>query len=106
MQVKFRFIFGAWLVLSGSVPPTQAEPVFKTRQAFAAHKRVDKLITPDSFKLDPLLGKDLKIEVWATSPLLFSPIAMDMDEQGRMWVTEGLDFSHHPDRQLRVAGGQ
>ena len=106
MQVKFRFIFGAWLVLSGSVSPSQAEPVFKTRQAFAAHKRVDKLIPPDSFKLDPLLGKDLKIEVWATSPLLFSPIAMDMDEQGRMWVTEGLDFSHNPYQQLRVAGGQ
>ena len=73
MQVQFRLILGAWLVLSGSVRQIQAEPVFKTRQAFAAHKRVNKLITPDSFKLDPLLGKDLKIEVWATSSLLFSP---------------------------------
>ena len=106
MQLKFTFLFSAWLIILGGTLWAQDEQTFRTRQAFGAAKRVHKRIAPDSFKLDPLLGKDLKIEVWATSPLLFSPIAMDMDEQGRMWLTEGLDFSHNPYQQLRVAGGQ
>ena len=107
MQRKSTFLlFSAGLILFTGTLDAQDDRTYRSRQEFGAAKRVHKRIAPDSFKLDPLLGKDLEIEVWATSPLLFSPIAMDMDEQGRMWVTEGLDFSHNPYQQLRVAGGQ
>ncbi len=107
MQPRFTLLLfcAAHLLFVGTLN-AQDEQTFRSRQEFGAARRVHKRIAPDSFKLDPLLGKDLKIEVWASSPLLFSPIAMDMDEQGRMWLTEGLDFSHNPYQQLRVTGGQ
>ena len=44
----------------------------------------------------------LEIEVWAESPLLFSPVAMDIDARGRIWVTEGMDYNQRP----RVSSGQ
>ncbi len=60
---------------------------------------------PASLQLHQSLGKHLKIEVWATSPLLYSPVAMDMDAQGRIWLTEGIEYSFTPHRP-RVAAGK
>lgn len=34
----------------------------------------------------------LKIELWATSPQLFSPVSMDIDALGRAWVVEGSGY--------------
>lgn len=34
----------------------------------------------------------LKIELWATSPQLFSPVSMDIDAMGRAWVVEGSGY--------------
>ena len=33
-------------------------------------------------------GADLRITRWASSPTLFSPVAMDVDPAGRLWVIE------------------
>jgi len=106
MQPSFTLLpFCAALLLFVGTLDAQDERTYRSRQEFGAARRAHKQIAPDSFKLDPLLGKDLKIEVWATSPLLFSPIAMDMDEQGRMWLTEGIDYTTYP-VQRRVQAGQ
>ena len=83
----------------------QDELVFKDRQAFAEHKRDIELVPPSSFQLDKVLGEDLKIEVWAKSPLLYSPVAMDTDAQGRMWLTEGIDYTTFPSPR-RITAGQ
>ncbi len=32
------------------------------------------------------------VTLWAESPLLFNPTAMDIDEHGRVWVTEGVNY--------------
>jgi putative membrane-bound dehydrogenase-like protein len=79
---------------------TAAEPVFPTRQAFAEHDRKHEMVPPDAFALSGV--DDLKIEVWATSPLLFTPVSMDTDAQGRMWITEGIDYN----QRSRIAAGQ
>lgn len=71
-----------------------AEPKsFSDRESFAAYKRDYARVPVTAFQFDEQDGDDLKIEVWATSPLIFSPVAMDVDPQGRVWVTEGIDYS-------------
>lgn len=46
-------------------------------------------VPPSLFKLsDP----DLKISVWAASPMLKNPTNMDTDQHGRIWVAEGVNY--------------
>jgi putative membrane-bound dehydrogenase-like protein len=35
---------------------------------------------------------DLELRVWASSPFLFNPTNMDTDRDGRIWVTEGVNY--------------
>ncbi|WP_419191064.1 PVC-type heme-binding CxxCH protein [Saltatorellus ferox] len=43
---------------------------------------------PDSFELP----EGLEVSLWAESPQLFNPTAMDFDERGRLWVTEAVNY--------------
>ena len=38
------------------------------------------------------LPEDLEATLWATSPQFFNPTNMDVDEKGRIWVTEALNY--------------
>ncbi len=40
----------------------------------------------------------LEVTVWARSPLLRNPTNMDVDAQGRIWVTEGVNYRKHAGR--------
>ena len=42
----------------------------------------------DSF----VVSDDLEVTLWATSPMFFNPTNMDVDTEGRMWVTEGRNY--------------
>lgn len=70
-----------------------------TREAFAKEERPIESVPVEAFEL---ANDDLKIEVWAQSPQIYSPVAMDCDAQGRLWVTEGIDYS----QRARVDAGQ
>ena len=48
----------------------------------------------DSFQID----SKLKIEKFAESPMIYSPVAMDVDPQGRVWVTEDIHLTGEKDR--------
>ena len=39
-----------------------------------------------------------EVTVWARSPLLHNPTNMDIDAQGRIWVTEGVNYRRHLNR--------
>ena len=45
------------------------------------------------------LPEDLEVTVWATSPMLYNPTNMDTDEQGRVWVAEGVNYRRHKGRR-------
>ena len=42
--------------------------------------------------------KDLEVTLWAQSPMLKNPTNMDFDAQGRLWVTEGVNYRRHQTR--------
>ena len=90
------------LVAAGSLAFSFAHAQLPDREAFGKIKRDLDQVPVSAFQLDPELGKDLKMEVWAQSPLLFSPVAMDVDAQGRIWLTEGIDYN----QGRRVSNGQ
>ena len=35
---------------------------------------------------------ELEITLWATSPMLYNPTNMDIDQHGRVWVAEGVNY--------------
>lgn len=39
-----------------------------------------------------------EITLWAKSPMLHNPTNMDIDAQGRIWITEGVNYRRHADR--------
>jgi putative membrane-bound dehydrogenase-like protein len=39
-----------------------------------------------------LHDKSLKVEVWATSPMLYNPTGMDIDIHGNIWVSEAINY--------------
>ncbi|MBI5774294.1 MAG: c-type cytochrome [Verrucomicrobia bacterium] len=43
--------------------------------------------------------KGLEVTVWAKSPLLFNPSNMDIDQHGRIWVAEGVNYRKHEGRR-------
>ena len=82
-EVKF-LIFNATPPANASMAaaydPENTEP-----QKVAA----DQFIVPD----------DLEVTVWATTPMLFNPTNMDTDAQGRIWITEGVNYRRHKGRR-------
>lgn len=42
---------------------------------------------------------DLEVTVWATTPLLRNPTNIDFDQDGRLWVNEGVNYRSHAGRQ-------
>ena len=49
-------------------------------------------VVPESLFTVP---EGFEVTVWARSPLLHNPTNMDIDAQGRIWVTEGVNYRRH-----------
>jgi putative membrane-bound dehydrogenase-like protein len=45
-------------------------------------------VPPDLFTVP----EGMEVTLWATSPMLFNPTNMDFDAQGRLYVTEGVNY--------------
>ena len=45
---------------------------------------------------------NLEVTVWATSPMLYNPTNMDVDQHGRIWALEGVNYRR---KQGRRPGG-
>ncbi len=90
------FLFAGWMAFA------TVTAQLPDREAFGKQKRSLQQVPLSAFQLDPALGRNLKIEVWAESPMLFSPVAMDVGPRGRIWLTEGIDYN----QRRRVANGQ
>jgi putative membrane-bound dehydrogenase-like protein len=57
---------------------------------------------PDSVPLGLFkVPEGFEVTVWARSPLFRNPTNMDIDAQGRIWVTEGVNYRKHADRETQ-----
>lgn len=45
------------------------------------------------------LPEHLEVTVWASTPQLFNPTNIDIDEKGRIWACEGVRYRRHEKRQ-------
>jgi len=90
-SIPFLAALCAFTTLAGAAAPD--------REAFAKQNPKPEGIPVEAFEL---ADENLQIEVWAESPMIFSPVAMDCDTQGRLWLTEGIDYQVGP----RVDAGQ
>lgn len=52
-------------------------------------------VPPEAFTVP----EGLEVTVWATSPLLYNPTNMDVDQHGRIWVTEGVNYRRKAKRR-------
>ena len=95
---RFTFLAAAVLAASGA----GAQEPFSTREAFARHKRPLEQVPVEAFEFGERFSGTLRVDVWAQSPLIYSPVAMDVDSLGRLWVTEGIDYSV----RKRISSGQ
>jgi putative membrane-bound dehydrogenase-like protein len=43
----------------------------------------------------------LEVTLWAHSPMLKNPTNIDIDAAGRIWVTEGVNYRRHKDRDAK-----
>ncbi len=69
------------------------------------------LLTSAAFGWDPVqkapdmplksfvVPEGLEVTAWAASPLLYNPTNMDVDQFGRIWVTEGVNYRSKKDRR-------
>ena len=78
-------------------PFVAGKPAFTpdlTAPAFNPSKVQPDHLEPSMFKIP----EGLEITVWATSPQLFNPANMDIDQAGRVWVAEGVNYRRHSGR--------
>lgn len=45
------------------------------------------------------IPEHLEVTMWASTPQLFNPTNIDIDEKGRIWVCEGVRYRRHEKRQ-------
>jgi putative membrane-bound dehydrogenase-like protein len=68
---------------------TAAGPVTASPQ-----KPAPEIVPNDLFAVP----EGLEVTLWARSPLLQNPTNMDIDAEGRIWVTQGVNYRRHANR--------
>lgn len=88
-SARFPLIAFVFFVGLSSVPTQSAEKkVPSAPDASPTLVPADRFAVPEGFEL----------KVWAQSPQLHNPTNMDVDAQGRIWVTEGVNYRRHAGR--------
>lgn len=93
IQRSFSLFSLLSLALQATAAPIVPSP---DRESFAKNNPTREGVPIEAFQFDASLPKDWQIEVWATTPQIYTPVAMDVDAQGRVWCTEGLDYGAKP----------
>lgn len=57
---------------------------------FAA--RANAQLTPDKALASLQVAEGLQVELFASEPMVVNPTSMDIDERGRVWITEAVNY--------------
>lgn len=68
--------------------PTPGTPAFDPAKVTPDHLEPNMFKVPDG----------LELTLWAASPMLFNPTNMDIDQAGRVWIAEGVNYRRHSGR--------
>jgi len=93
---KFLFPLGRFVrrtVCLGLAGSLAAAPVLSAADAPAA--AAPMLVPPEMFTAPD----GLEVTVWATTPLLYNPTNIEIDQEGRIWVAEGVNYRSHAKRR-------
>ena len=60
---------------------------------------VGEQVPPENFNAHG----DLEVTSWATTPMFYNPTNMDIDAQGRIWVTEAVNYRNFNDPNINVS---
>lgn len=85
---------GAWWLLRAPTQHASGIPAGTESHSGAKDTAVRNFVSADLFKLP----EDLEITLWAYSPQLRNPTNLDIDAQGRIWVTEGVNYRYNATR--------
>jgi putative membrane-bound dehydrogenase-like protein len=66
------------------------------RALAAETEKQDSTVVPLDYFVVP---EGLEVKLWARTPLLKNPTNIDIDEAGRIWVAEGVNYRSHRRRQ-------
>jgi len=80
------------VVASGIVSLLAATPILLAADADAP---APTLVPAEMFAVP----EGLEVTVWATTPMLYNPANIDIDKDGRVWVTEGVNYRGHSKRR-------
>src|SRR5689334_1286168 len=83
-----RRIFSLSIILAGSV--TLALAADGGKKQSPPHSFGPEAAQADMEKLAP--GKGLEATLFASEPMVVNPCDMDVDSQGRVWITEGANY--------------
>ena len=56
-------------------------------------------IPSDEFEI----ADGLEVTLWATTPQLFNPTNFDIDSNGRIWVTEAVNYRNFRNKELGLS---
>src|SRR5258706_41601 len=98
---------GALAVAAGliSLATFAAEQAAKPRQDPPAHPNGPAAAAEDMTKMTAAAG--LEATLFASEPMVVNPADMDVDERGRVWITEGANYrlAMHKDWGIIRPGG-
>ena len=83
---------GGFIATAAPLPPLQADDDFIPRRqekppgpALTPQEALEKMTVPEGFV----------VELVASEPEIVNPVAMTIDEQGRIWITESVEYPRH-----------
>lgn len=79
MNIPYSFLLLSTVTVANAWTPSQEPPAMP----------LSSFVHPEGLEITP----------WAASPQLFNPTNMDIDQKGRIWVTEGVNYRKKSDRQ-------
>src|SRR6056297_3403426 len=106
IKLLFKILFFCGLILSGCGEEIR-EPVVKTVIDSEAEESAERIET----EMSPTVAEGFEVSLWASEDLLSDAIGLDVDDQGRVYVSiterrrnSELDIRAHPDWMIASIG--